>query len=1258
MTDQPGQEVSTDDAPPKVVPPEQDDLRVVGIGASAGGLEALRPLIAALPESSNLCFVIIQHLSPQHRSMMVDLLARETRIPVRSITNRTALKPNVIYVTPPNCDVLYRSGKLILRAPLDEKGPKPSIDQFFASLAAELAGRAIGVVLSGTGSDGANGIRAIKAHGGITFAQDPVTAKYESMPRAAIMTGGADIVLPPKEIAAKLGLTAKGQDLHLEMTERASGVSPFHALIQVVRRHTGMDFSNYKETTLRRRIGRRMATLKIKNLKDYVSHIDTHREEIDVLAKSFMISVTSFMRDTEAFAALEPVLEKLAAKKQTGETLRIWVPACATGEEAYSIALLLAKKTLVRHDAPRVQIFGTDIDTLATMQARRGEFTSASVAHLDRALLRNHFVKAGNVHRISKFVRDMVVFSRHDVVNDPPFKNIDLISCRNLLIYFKPALQERILKLFHYAMAPGGYLFLGRSESLGSSRSLFSAVDLRHKIYHRRDVSNRPHHIARLKEPYTPPDQGAKKPGKAPGLSSQTLVQAGINLLADSYGPPSILLSRDGDPLHFYGNVSRFIRVGAGTGPVDFNLMTLVDPAFRSDLRVLLHRCTRDRLPIRGQYRESHPAGRLVRLAMHPVDNSEADDPLFMLSFEEAEQARPRGKKAAGLVNEVDIQQVATLEQELKATKENLQSVVEELETSNEELQAANEELHASNEELQASNEELETTNEELQATNEELSTVNDELSAKTNALAEINGELEGILANSVEAIVLIDPKLQVLRYNSKAARILRLSPMPDKQNLLKSGIIADMPQILTWIDAVLTTGRNHVGEIQIDQGTFLMQISANKVRKRLRGAIITVSDMTELRRAQQAAAEHGRRAEHLIKTSSEGIIITDRTGRVVVCNPAACAFLDVAADNVIGFPADRLFFDSDRAEALLEHLLSTSGPNAERRLEISIPRNDQFRHFDVLLSEFAIESGCYRAITLRDNTRIREMSVTLEAAKKLAEEASRAKTDFLAKMSHELRTPLNAIVGFSDAILSEVFGHLQHERYLSYITDIHTSGIHLANLINDIFDIAKIEAGMLQLREATVDLVELVSNTVNVVSPVAAKAGVMVVPDIRAAQLFMTIDERRIRQVLLNVLSNAIKFSPRGSTVRVKVLVPEGGGAAIEVQDSGIGMTQETVARIGSGPITSGLMSPGGEEGTGLGLPVSIALMQAHGGTLSIDSTPGRGTAVTLIFGPDRVLLRPAPNGGNDPRHHAHDESAIARFGQGHESPGPFGAS
>ena len=381
------------------------------------------------------------------------------------------------------------------------------------------------------------------------------------------------------------------------------------------------------------------------------------------------------------------------------------------------------------------------------------------------------------------------------------------------------------------------------------------------------------------------------------------MVQSGSKRLAEFYGPPSILLSPEGDPLHFYGDVSRFVRIGTSTGAADFNLMSLIDPALRSDLRVLMHRCRRDRVACRGQYREDRATGKMVRFAAHPIDSGDGEDPLVMISFEEAEELQLRGrKKPAEQPDDVAAQHIAALEQELKATKENLQTVVEELETSNEELQATNEELHASNEELQASNEELETTNEELQATNEELSTVNDELIAKTNALAETNGELEGILANSVEAIVLIDLTFQVLRCNQKAARILRLPGGTEGRNLLKSGALAEAPQVRQWTEAVLASGRNHVGEVQIDERTFLIQISANKVRKRLRGAIITLSDITELRRAQQIAAEQGRRAQHLIETSTEGIVIADRAGLVRICNPAACTFLDVAAEAMIGF--------------------------------------------------------------------------------------------------------------------------------------------------------------------------------------------------------------------------------------------------------------------------------------------------------------------------------------------------------------------
>ncbi|MEZ5889106.1 MAG: chemotaxis protein CheB [Xanthobacteraceae bacterium] len=430
--------------------PSSKELYVVGIGASAGGLEALRPFVANLPASANLAFVVAQHLSPQHRSMMVELLSRETKIPVVGINNGVSIRPNTIYIAPPNSDVFYRSGKLVLRTPLESIGPKPSIDHFFSSLATGLGPLAIAIVLSGTGSDGANGLRAVKAHGGITFAQEPSSAKYESMPRAAMTIGGADLILPPTEIAGKLAVIAQGHSLNLGLAEKADdGGNTFQTIIRHIRRQTGIDFSKYKEGTLRRQIARRMSALQIGTLKEYISYIEHHREEIEILSKNFLISVTSFFRDKEAFSALGKLLDKIVKEKRNGDSLRIWAPGCATGEEAYSIALLLASKARQRLGGLRVQIFGTDIDGAATTQARRGEYAESSVINLQGNLLHNYFANNGRLFRIDKTIRDMVVFSRHDVAQDPPFKNMDLISCRNLLIYFKPSLQEQLFKLFH-----------------------------------------------------------------------------------------------------------------------------------------------------------------------------------------------------------------------------------------------------------------------------------------------------------------------------------------------------------------------------------------------------------------------------------------------------------------------------------------------------------------------------------------------------------------------------------------------------------------------------------------------------------------------------------------------------------------------------------------------------------------------------------------------------------------------------------------
>jgi two-component system CheB/CheR fusion protein len=1208
---------------------KKDDLYVVGIGASAGGLEALRPFVANLPTSANLCFVVAQHLSPQHRSMMVELLSRETKIPVVAINNGVSIKPNTIYIAPPNSDVFYRTGKLVLRAPLESVGPKPSIDHLFNSMATGLGARAIAIVLSGTGSDGANGLRAVKAHGGITFAQEPSSAKYDSMPRAAMTIGGADLILPPKEIAGKLAVIAQGHKLHLGLAEKIDDAgATFQTIIRYIRRQTGIDFSKYKEATLRRQIARRMSALQIGALKDYITYIENHRDEIDTLTKNFLISVTSFFRDKEAFAALGKALDKIIKDKRNGEALRIWVPGCATGEEAYSIALLLATKARTRLNGLRVQIFGTDIDGHATGQARRGEYAESSVINLKGNILHNYFVNNGRLFRIDKTIRDMVMFSRHDVAQDPPFKNMDLISCRNLLIYFKPTVQEHIFKLFHYALRPGGYLFLGKSESLGGCKSLFTAVDARHKMFRRRDITTRPYFVPRAIG--ASPEHEIELPvRRAADALDQDMGRVGRDVLIERYGPPSILISQDGDPVHFFGDVSKFVRLGSSGGKVDLNLITIIDPGLRAELRVLLHRARRDQSSQYGPVRVGKDNDPAIRMAVHPIERTRSDERLFLVSFEEREVTPMPSVISVDSLDDTTAQQIAALEQELKATKENLQTVVEELETSNEELQSANEELQATNEELQASNEELETSNEELQATNEELTTVNDELSVKTNDLAEANSELEGIMANSAEGIILFDPMFRIVRCNEKAARILQFSVGPDQLHLTDVTAFDGSANARVALENALKNGTPHTEEIQIHSRRYLMQVSAHRNEKRITGAILTVSDVTDLRRAERAAAEQGQRARSLIETATDGIIIANSRGLIHVCNPAACDLMDLRESDIVGKRADRLFRNRDvNIRPLVQHLTADAPTEAPKRFEITLVRCDRDRHIDVVLSEFSLDGETYRAATLREITELYEARESLAKAKKIAEQLNAAKTNFLTKMSHELRTPLNAIVGFSDAILNQIYGELQHERYLSYVADIHSSGVHLLGLINDVFDIAKIEAGMLRLNEEPVDIVKLVSSAVSFVGPLASKASVTVVFDFKTPAVALRADELRVRQVLLNVLSNAIKFSHRGGKVRVTVRPLDTGDLAVEIVDHGIGIEKHAIEMIGTEYVPPANIRGGDKEGSGLGLPVSIALMKAHGGTLLIESTPGRGTTVTLRFPAGRVLPAGRPNG------------------------------
>jgi two-component system CheB/CheR fusion protein len=464
---------------------------IVGVGASAGGLEALRLLLPSLPKNLGLTYVVVQHLSPTYRSMMSQLLGRETTMTVRDIEDGMLPEPNMVYITPPNRNLTLKEGHFRLVEPARESMPKPSVNRFFASLAEEVGESTIGIILSGTGSDGAAGIHAIKAAGGFTFSQDPDTAKYNGMPQSAIDTGSVDWILPPEQMGAEISLIVLNRGLIPVATQAASAPATLKTLLGKVRSRTKVDFSQYKEPTLWRRIERRMAANHVSSLQDYLQVVDQTPVELDKLCKDILISVTAFFRDTDAFSRLDKVVGEILAGKQPGDDIRVWVAGCATGEEAYSLAILFAERLGAAFDQYRLQIFATDIDLEAMALARRGVFAASNLAHMDRNRIRTHFTPHGDRYEINKSLRDAVVFARQDLVQDPPFLRLDLVSCRNVLIYFQSELQARLLSVFHYALNPGAFLFLGKSEGIFQQEALFGVVDKEARLYRRHGTSAR-----------------------------------------------------------------------------------------------------------------------------------------------------------------------------------------------------------------------------------------------------------------------------------------------------------------------------------------------------------------------------------------------------------------------------------------------------------------------------------------------------------------------------------------------------------------------------------------------------------------------------------------------------------------------------------------------------------------------------------------------------------------------------------------------
>jgi two-component system CheB/CheR fusion protein len=880
------------------------EFPIVGVGASAGGLEAFSELLRHLPEKTGMAFVLVQHLDPTHGSMLKEILGRITKIPVTEVTDGLVVAPDHIYVIPANTIMFIEHGVLRLNARLQTRGLYLPIDHFFQSLALDRGNQAICVILSGTGSDGSAGCTAIKTAGGIGFAQDDQSAKYSSMPHSAIHAGSVDFVLSPQKIAKEL--TRIGQHPYVarpigkkdEPLAIAAG-SDLAKLLFLVRDTSGVDFSLYKHATLQRRINRRMVLHRLDTLKDYLRYIKGHPGELGELCQDILIHVTGFYRDPEAFAALRKyVFPSLFQARQLDDNpIRIWIPGCSTGEEVYSIAMVLleymwerARRIPLPFMNPKaVQIFATDISDSALERGRSGRYAQAAVVGVSPNRLERFFVKVDGGYEINKTLREMCIFAKQNVAKDPPFSNLDLISCRNLLIYFGTALQKRVIPTFHYALKSNGFLLLGGAESLGTFMDHFTLVDEKYKVYQKRSS-------ARLITYFAGPDHSRRKlpdqkaPRTAQLQGSMTIDEEVERVLMNRFVPASIVVNDNMEIVQFRGRTGFYLEPAAGQPT--FRLSKMARQGLLPDLRAALSKAKKDNTTVRkeGVLIEAEGGTREVNLEVIPVQGQGLQARLYAVVFQDA----PRKAAQLSLAKRAPknlasgqswlARENARLSLQLTQLREQFQSLIEENDTTSEEFKSANEEVLSSNEELQSTNEELETAKEELQSSNEELTTLNEELQDRNSELGVANNDLLNLLNNVNLAVVMVADDLRIRRFTPLARKLLNLIPADIGRRLGEIRPNVDLDNLDRIVRETIDTAIPHECEVRgKNAGWYLMRVrpyetSENKVE----GAVISFQDIDVLKRQIDEMRTF---ADTLVENAREAILVLDHDLRVTLAN-------------------------------------------------------------------------------------------------------------------------------------------------------------------------------------------------------------------------------------------------------------------------------------------------------------------------------------------------------------------------------------
>lgn len=1119
---------------------------IVGVGASAGGLEAFTQLLQHLPVDTGMAFVLVQHLDPAHESMLTQLLSRATSMQVQEVTNNLPVEPNHVYVIPPNrCLEILRGGLKLRSRSEQTRGAQHSIDSFLESLAQDRREQAIGVVLSGTASDGTLGLEAIKSEGGITFAQNE-TAKFDSMPRNAIAAGCVDFVLSPEGIANELSRIAQhplvasfstsspmlASEKEREADQRKGAEAPlasgghgnpqtrgkqaraqsntqqdrslpaeengFRKVLFLLDNHCGVDFSLYKSSTIQRRVARRMVLNRQNGHADYATFLKGNSKELDALYSDVLISVTSFFRNPEAFETLKrKVFPALVAERRRNGPVRVWTLGCSTGQEAYSIAMAYAEFADRNSRSPKLQIFATDLNEALLIKARHGLYTKTLAQDLSPERLRRFFVEEEGGYRVNKLLREQVVFARQNVIGDPPFSRMDLISCRNLLIYLESDLHKKIIPAFHYALKPGGFLFLGASEAVGQFAELFQPADRKQKIFSRKATTTPPLRLPPPNDPAMYPSRGGSF--LSPAQRAQVLPEGGRpeldaqreadRLSLSQFAPPGVVINAELQVLQFRGATSAFLESPPGKPSVD--VLRLAREGLKFPLRAAIDQAKRQGKLVRRQNVRMPQNGkiRVVHLQVIPLKNLK--NCCFLILFEDATKearlsgsasdpavAKPIPKKHAdgkgapdGRINE--------LERDLSETRDFLQATQERFEASTDALQASGEELQSANEELQSINEELETSKEELESTNEELTTVNEEMLHRNDELNRLNSDLNNLHISINAAILVLGRDLTIRRFTVQAEKIFNLLP-------------ADLGRPMSGI--------RH-------------NLDCQDLEAFVRGVIDTVS----VRERE----------------------VRDKEGH----------------------------WYSMRARPYLTN---------DNKIDGAV-------------------------LVLMDIDALKGVETALLQSEKELSRSGRAKDDFIASLSHELRTPLTPVLLMA-AVLRE------DERLPSdareQLSMIERNIVLEARLIDDLLDLTRVSHGKLSFRAEICDAHKVIDCAVEIVREDARSKGISIERALAAQHCRLTADPTRLQQIVWNVLRNAIKFTPQGGKISIVTRNDKIGNdemlLRIEVTDSGIGIDPAKLKMIFLPFYQDEHASDHHPGGVGLGLAIASAMVDLHGGRIS----------------------------------------------------------